>query len=397
MASPSQETPPHGPSGPHDRSALPRATRVVVKLGSAVVAPGGQLSTEEVTRITTDLAAVLARGVEIILVTSGAVASGFRALGLEAMPRTIVEKQAAAAVGQTRLMNAWAGAFALHRRAVGQVLLTGDDFDHPTRLHNARTTLETLLSRGVVPIINENDSVSFDEIRLGDNDRLSALVAGVLSAHALIILSTAPGVCRAGSSPPEVIHHFPGGVHEALTHVYAGTSAVGTGGMRTKLEAVAIAHDACAAAVITAGAGERPVSRVLAGESIGTFFAPPARARSTRSRYIGYAARSRGSITLDAGARKAIVERNASVLPSGITAVVGDFPARAVIDIRDENGATIARGVSAYAASEVRTLKGHRTSEIETLLGYCYSEEIVHRSNLVLLPGARAARPGAAP
>lgn len=380
-----------------DRSALSRATRVVVKLGSAVVAPGGQLSTDEVSRLAADMATVLTRGVEVVLVTSGAVASGFRALGLDAMPRTIVEKQAAAAVGQTRLMNAWADAFARHGRAVGQVLLTADDFDHRTRLHNARTTLLTLLSRGVVPIINENDSVSFDEIRLGDNDRLSALVSSVVSAHALIILSTAPGVCEAGVSPPRVIDHFQGGVQEAFGHVYSGTSAVGTGGMRTKLEAVAIAHEACVAAIITAGAGERPVSRVLAGESLGTFFAPPGRARSTRRRYIGYAARSRGSITLDAGARRAIVERNASVLPSGVIAVVGDFPARAIIDIRDERGTTIARGVSAYSASEVRTLQGHLTSEIEPLLGYCYSEEIVHRSNLVLLPGARAAHPGAAP
>jgi glutamate 5-kinase len=362
----------------------------VVKLGSAVIAPGGELSEAGVARLASDMASVAARGVEIVVVTSGAIASGFRALGLSAMPRTIVEKQAAAAVGQCRLMSAWADGFGAHGRAVGQVLLTGDDFDHPGRMHNARTTLLALLSRGVVPIINENDSVSFDEIRLGDNDRLSALVTGLVGAQALVILSTAPGVLEAGgSATSRVIPEFPGGVAEAFSHVRDGTSAVGTGGMATKLAAVGIAGDAGAMAVIAAGVEASPVSRVLAGEMLGTFFAPPARVKSTRRRYIGYAARTRGIIVIDDGARQALVERGSSVLPSGVLDVVGAFDARAIVEIRGRDGTTIARGVCAYAADEVRKIRGCRTTEIEKLLGYCYSEEVVHRDDLVVLPAAR--------
>src|SRR5262245_25572860 len=175
--------------GTNGRPTLTAAGRIVVKLGSAVVAPGGQLNESRVAALAADFAASIARGVELTIVSSGAIASGFASLGLGSMPRSIVEKQAAAAVGQHRLMRAWSDGFAAQERAVAQVLLTSDDFDHRQRLLNARRTLAELLTRGVVPIINENDSVSFDEIKLGDNDRLSALVAGLVDAEALVILS----------------------------------------------------------------------------------------------------------------------------------------------------------------------------------------------------------------
>jgi glutamate 5-kinase len=381
------------------RSQLAAARRVVVKLGSAVIAPDGVLSESHVAALAADIASCFPRGIDVVIVTSGAVASGFRSLGLDAMPRTIAEKQAAAAVGQSRLMSAWAAGFAAHQRAVGQVLLTGDDFDHARRSHNARTTLLTLLARGVVPIINENDSVSFEEIKLGDNDRLSALVTGLIGAHALIILSTAAGVYEHGREGPNarVIHEFFGGVADAYAHVRTGKSGVGTGGMSTKLDAVAIAGDAGAVAVISAGATQRPVSRVLAGETLGTVFAPPQRTKSTRRRHIAYAARVRGTLVIDDGAGRAILERGASLLPAGVVEVQGEFAAKQTVEIRGRDGVAIARGICAYDSAEVRKIRGLKTSAIEKALGYVYAEEVVHRNDLVVLPVMRArSMPGSA-
>jgi glutamate 5-kinase len=382
-------------SGPH--SALqPVSTIVVIKVGSAVLAPQGELDTRAVAALASDIARACATSRDAtglplrpVLVSSGAIASGFRALGLQAPPKTIVLKQAAAAVGQARLMAAWGKAFAKHDLTTAQVLLTADDLDHRTRHLNARNTLCALLDRGVVPIINENDSVSFAEIKLGDNDRLSALVAGLVSASRLIILSTAQGLYSdfatkgVGSPIVPVVTSL----SQARALVTTSTSGVGTGGFGAKLDAIAIAAAAGVPATIAGGAVPRVVSRLLAGEQLGTHFPLSTRRVGARKRWIALASRSKGTLVVDAGAARAIVRKGASLLPSGICHVEGTFTRGATVDVREESSlGAIARGRVAYDASEVRRIAGHRSKDITSLLGYVYRDEVIHRDDLTLLP-----------
>jgi glutamate 5-kinase len=373
------------------RSQLIAARKVVIKLGSAVVAPDGTLSPARVAALAADVQSVMATGVQVIIVSSGAVASGFRALGLANKPKTIVQKQAAAAVGQQRLMRAWDDAFAAGANPypVAQVLLTADDFDHRARMLNAKRTLGELVSRRVVPIINENDSVSFDEIKLGDNDRLSALVAGLMQVDALVILSSVDGLFDkwpAGKRISAIAD-----VAAAMQHVSSAVSNVGTGGMQTKLEAAGVCADAGIATVMTAGSHDRPVSRVLAGEDLGTFVAPAgaARVRRSRQRWIGYATRVRGTIIVDDGAKRAILDRGASLLPKGIRDVIGSFPANSPIEIAGLDKQPFARGLTPYDANEVRAIAGKASDEIESILGSCIAEEVVHRDDMAVKSPAR--------
>jgi len=369
------------------RPPLSGSRRLVVKLGSALLAPAGRLDPAAVARLAADIADV-ARTREVCIVSSGAVASGFRLLGLDRPPKTIVGKQAAAAVGQSLLMRAWAEAFAPLNRNVAQVLLTADDLDHRTRLLNARRTLAELLAHSILPIINENDSVAFDEIKLGDNDRLSALVAAAIGADLLVILSSVRGLFEAGD-PARVIPLVRDPAAAAL-HVRPGTSDVGTGGMTTKLQAAAIAGDAGIPTVIAGGNDDRVLARLLAGESTGTYIQPAPRRRAARKGWIGHSTRVRGSLVVDAGARAAIESRGASLLPSGILAVEGDFISGAAVDIRTDDAPPFARGIAAYAADELRRLRGKRSDQIEPTLGYAYSDEAIHRDDLVILRPAPA-------
>lgn len=369
-----------------DRSQLVAARKVVIKLGSAVVAPDGTLSPNRVAAIAADVRTVMARGVQVILVSSGAVASGFRALGLTSKPKTIVQKQAAAAVGQQRLMRAWDDAFAAGANpvAVAQVLLTADDFDHRARMLNAKRTLGELVARGVVPIINENDSVSFDEIKLGDNDRLSALVAGLMQVDALVVLSSVDGLFDTWPHGRRI--SAVSDVAAALQHVSSETSSVGTGGMSTKLEAAGVCAEAGIATVMAAGTHERPISRLLAGEDLGTFIAPAgaARVRRSRQRWIGYATRVRGTIVVDDGAKRAISERGASLLPKGVRDVIGSFPANSPVEVAGLDGQSFARGLTPYDANEIRAIAGRSSDEIEKILGVCLAEEVIHRDDMAV-------------
>jgi glutamate 5-kinase len=378
--------------------SLPVSNIVVIKIGSAVLAPSGELDARAVNALARDIAraceaalATTSEPLRPVIVSSGAIASGFRALGLDAPPKTIMLKQAAAAVGQARLMAAWGKAFAKHGRTTAQVLLTADDLDHRARHLNARNTLCTLLHQGVVPIINENDSVSFAEIKLGDNDRLSALVAGLVSARRLIILSTAHGLysdfASLGAASPIVP------VITSLSHarafVTASTSGVGTGGFGAKLDAVAIAAAAGVPATIAGGAVPRVVSRLIAGEQVGTHFPPSIGRVGARKRWIALASRAKGTLTIDAGAARAILRRGASLLPSGILRVEGSFSRGATVDVREEHAAhALARGRVAYDAHEVQQIAGHRSTAIVSLLGYIYRDEVIHRDDLTVLPRA---------
>ncbi|MFN9976481.1 MAG: glutamate 5-kinase [Phycisphaerae bacterium] len=368
------------------KSVIDQPRRVVVKVGSAVLADAGGLSLDSVRRLASQIAALRVDGVDVVLVSSGAIASGFRALGLARPPKLIRQKQAAAAIGQQRLMAAYSDAFARHTITVGQVLLTADDFDHRLRFLNARHTLETLLEHGVVPIINENDSVSFAEIKLGDNDRLAALTAAMLRADLLVMLSTATGLW---SSRTRNVIPVVDSVDTARRHVRPEKSGVGTGGMFTKLDAAEIVTRLGIPCVVASGSEPNVLPRLLAGASIGTrFLARPSRVDSRR-RWIGFSARSKGSIRIDAGAARAIVERGASLLPSGITGVEGGFDAGSVIDIRADRE-TIARGLSAYSADEIARIKGRKAAEIASVLGYSHCDEVVHRDDLILARGGES-------
>jgi glutamate 5-kinase len=292
-------------------------------------------------------------------------------------------------------MSAWAEAFAPHRRPVAQVLLTAEDLGHRPRFLNARRTLLELLDRGAVPIINENDSVSYEEIKFGDNDRLSALVCGLVQADLLLMLSSVNGLYAAGQ-PGQVVP-LVGDPLDADVHIRTDRSEVGTGGMITKVQAAAITTSAGVPAIISGGNVPNVIARVLAGEALGTLFAPAPKATAARKRWIGAAARVRGHITVDPGAREAITQRGASLLPSGVSAVHGRFESGAVVEVRGSDSQPLARGVAAYSSDEIERLRGKRSADIASILGYAYADEIVHRNDLVLLPARRAPAPAATP
>ncbi len=375
------------------------AKRVIVKIGSAVLAPDGRLEPKIVAQLARDVCGVLDLGrARVVIVSSGAVASGFRALGLSKPPKEIVGKQAAAAIGQPRLMSAWSDALeAAGERAAAQVLLTAEDIDHRVRFLNARRTLEALLDAGVVPIVNENDSVSFQEIRLGDNDHLSSLVATLVSADLLVILSGVAGVWDAGRSrkgPPVIVPEIRS-LAEGLAHVRDGTSGVGTGGMATKIRAACAAAGLGVHVVIADGTLEGVIGRAVAGEAVGTRF--PARshggadaggrATASRKRWIGFSARPRGTLVVDAGAQKAMTARGASLLPGGLVEVVGKFERGALVEIAGPERVVFARGLAGYSDAELRAISGKKTAQIAAALGYHYADEAVHRDDLAIIEG----------
>ncbi|MGP1272317.1 MAG: glutamate 5-kinase [Phycisphaerales bacterium] len=355
---------------------------VVVKVGSGVVAPAGTLDRERLTRLAIDLVEVVRVGWRAVIVSSGAVAAGLARLGLASMPTTIVAKQAAAAVGQSRLVNAWANAFEPFGITVAQVLLTAEDLDHRARFLNARRTLEALIEQGVVPVINANDSVSHDTSHFGDNDRLSARVASALDADRLIILSVVDGILDASD---RVVPEF-GDAREAARLLRDELSSVGTGGMRAKIDAAGMAAAAGVEVTIAGGAVPGVLSRVASGERVGTRI----RAGSTssaRKRWIAHAAKPKGAVIVDDGAALALVRGGASLLPAGVVGVRGAFEAGAVVEIQREDGTAIARGLASYGSADTARLAGKRSDEIVGVLGYLYAEEIVHRADMQLLAG----------
>ncbi len=364
---------------------LPRVHRLVVKIGSAVLAPDGQLERANVRRLADELARVHATGVQITIVSSGAVASGFRALGLESPPKAIAQKQAAAAVGQPRLMAAWQEAFARHDIATAQALYTGEDLQSRHRFLNTRRTLAELLDRRVIPIVNENDTTSFDEIKLGDNDRLSALTADLVAADLLLILSTAHGLYRAGTRSEVIPSVSARELIEAERHIRPEKSATGVGGMTTKLSAAGYASSWGIPTIVAGGAIDDVVSRVLAGEVVGTLFEARPRRTAAKKRWLHAAARAAGVIIVDDGAARAITQRNASLLPGGIVKIEGDFDAGAPVEVRDRAGTALARGVTSYSSADLTLIRGKRSSQIQSILGSCYSEEAIHRNDLMML------------
>ena len=368
------------------RSAITRAKRVVVKVGSSsLTTAAGGIDPERVRALVDTLAGAQARGTEIVLVSSGAIAAGLAPLSLRRRPRDLARQQAAASVGQGILVHRYTEEFARHGQVTGQVLLTLDDVTRRGHYRNAQRTFVTLLEMGVVPIVNENDTVATTEIRFGDNDRLAALVAHLVHADLLVLLSDVDGLydgppSAAGSTLVAEVRH-----ESDLEHVTvgkAGKAGVGTGGMRTKLEAARIATGAGIPVILT---DATKVAPALAGETVGTLFHPTGRRRPTRLLWLAHATEGKGTIRLDAGAVRALTERRASLLPAGITAVTGSFAAGDPVDLLDPSGRAIARGLVNYDAAELPDLLGRSTRDLARELGASYEREVVHRDDMTLL------------
>jgi glutamate 5-kinase len=368
-------------------SLLARSRAVVVKIGTGVLtAPGGGIDRAVLDAIAGELAALTTQtpARRVVVVSSGAIALGVQQLGLDARPKRMDMLQACAAAGQGHLIRLWSEAFAPSKRVVAQVLLTHADLADRQRFLNARAALDALASRGAVPVINENDTVSVDEIAFGDNDSLSAQVANVARADVLVMLSVAPALLDdAGERVPFVA---PG--NRAIDRfIRTDTSTGGKGGMVTKVRAARAAAAAGATAVIASGRLPGVLTKLFAGEDVGTVFAPAPSPRSSRSHWIAHTLRARGTLIVDDGARKALVEGRRSLLPSGVREVRGSFRRGDPVDIAGADGKAFARGLAAYASGEMEQLQGHKTKEIADVLGYHLGEEAVHRDDLVLLDG----------
>ncbi|WP_164007571.1 glutamate 5-kinase [Pyxidicoccus trucidator] len=373
---------------PAGRTALRAARRVVVKIGTnALTNATGRFNRPHFDALGRDLLWA-AQGRELVVVSSGAIALGVERLGLPGRPKDIPGKQACAAVGQSRLMQAYEEAFSGAGRAVAQVLLTHEDVQDRRRYLNVKHALERLLAAGVVPVINENDTVSVDELKFGDNDTLAGLVAGVVEAEALVLLSDVEGLYTGDprrDEGAELMLSVEQVTPEVLALSGDTTSGVGTGGMATKVRAAARATESGIRCVITSGAVPGRLREVLEGEPVGTLFEPTGNRRSARAAWIAHALRPRGRITVDAGAREAIVTGKRSLLPSGVRGVEGDFGRGDPVDLADASGAVFARGLAAYDANELRRIAGRRTTDIEAVLGYRYLDEAVHRDDLAVL------------
>lgn len=374
------------------RLALTKARRVVVKIGSNTLtargAPGDSTSAKglpNLSRLAQQLLE-LAEDREVIVVSSGAIALGVERLGLAARPKDIPGKQACAAVGQSRLMRAWEEALAPH--VVAQVLLTHADVQDRRRYLNARHALERLLDEQVIPIINENDTVSVDEIKFGDNDALAALVAGLVGADALVILSDVDGLYDADPRNNPTAKQIPEvqQVTKAMLAAAGGSgSTVGTGGMTTKLLAAQRVTELGIRCVIAAGHTPAILTAIFDGAQTGTLFEPTQSSRHARTAWIAHALKPKGRLLVDAGAKAAVVERKKSLLPSGIREVQGTFSHGDPVDLVTDDGVAFARGLVAYGADELRKLKGLKTSQFEAALGYRGLDEAVHRDDLAVL------------
>lgn len=370
------------------RSKLASAHRIVVKVGSSSLTYStGKPNLTRLETLVRQLSDLHNRGLEVILVTSGAVGMGLSRLGFTRRPRNMPEKQAAAAVGQGLLMHLYEKLFAEYGITVGQVLLTREDFTHRSRFLNARHTLYTMLSLAIIPVINENDTVAVEEIKLGDNDTLAAMVASAVDADLLIILSDIDGLYTAhpGSDPNARLIDEVTEITPELERLAGGAgSRFGTGGMITKLSAARLAMHSGMPMVLAAAASDNVLRRIVAGENVGTVFWPCSRLEN-KKRWIAYGSAVQGALHVDAGAAEAITRRGKSLLPSGITAVQGEFELGNTVSIIDPNGKELARGIVNYSSQEVRLIMGHKTGDIEKILGYKDYDEVVHRNNLALL------------
>ena len=373
------------------RAVAADARRLVVKVGSSVLTQDGELRSRAFGEIARQVAGIRAAGREVVVVSSGAIAVGSRELGWKGPGRTIPEKQAAAAVGQIGLLDLYRRRFAKHGLAVAQVLVTRAGLANRERFVNARHTLEKLLELGVVPIVNENDTVATDEIRFGDNDNLSATLVNLVSANLLVILSDVDGLhveAPAADRPVSPIFDEVDAITPEVERAARGSvSAFGRGGMTTKLEAAQAAARCGAATVVCNGRTRDVLLRVAAGEPLGTLFLPGQRLAS-RKHWLAFTTRTRGALVIDSGAVRAVVEGGKSLLAAGIAEVRGEFGAGDAVACVDDAGRELARGLVAYSAEEIRRIARLPARDIPQVLGYSNGDEVIHRDHLVVLQEA---------
>ncbi len=373
------------------QEVLSRVRRVVLKLGSSVVTNPEGLDLPVIKGIVDDVCRHIKDGKEFIIVSSGAVAAGVRRVGLAEGARTIPQKQAAASVGQSLLMAAYDDAFAAHGIRVGQMLLTKDDIAHRHRYINARNTLTTLLAWHAVPVINENDTVMVDEIKLGDNDNLSALVATLADADLLVALTDMEGFmdCDPRTNPDACLIPLVEELNQDIIGLAGGSSSgAGRGGMATKLAAAVKAGKAGIPVIIAKGKVPNILSRVMEGELCGTLILPAKERLSARKHWILYNIDPEGVVTVDAGAADALLAKGKSLLPVGVVSLQGDFDPGAAVLVQDMSGRSLAKGLANYSSAEMRKIAGRNTAEIDWLLGYRRNEEAIHVDNMVLFDGS---------
>jgi glutamate 5-kinase len=362
------------------RDAVAAARRAVVKVGSSSLTSRGQLDPQRLDAIVDVVAARVAAGQQVVVVSSGAIAAGIGPLGLRARPRDLATQQAAASVGQLLLAERYSVSFERHGLQVGQVLLTADDLHRRGHYRNAERTLERLLALGVIPIVNENDTVATHEIRFGDNDRLAALVAHLVHADALVLLTDVDGLYtgKPGRPGAEFIPEVVSMADLAGVDISRSGSHVGSGGMMTKIDAAAIATSEGIPVVLSSST---KIAEALQGRS-GTLFHPAGDRSASRLFWLRHATTPRGSLVLDAGAVAAIVQRRMSLLPAGVTGVRGDFYSGEPVDLVGPDGVAVARGLVGYDAADLPPLLGKRTGDLPAE----FRRELVHRDDLVLLP-----------
>lgn len=369
---------------------IAKVKKIVVKIGTGVLTTeDGYVDKKQIQRLAEQVVELKKLGYHVVVVSSGAVGSGMGELGIEKRPGTLPELQAVAAIGQSKLISAYDDCFKLHGYHAAQILLTREDFEDRQRYLNTCNTIHTLFQLNAIPVVNENDTISVDEIKFGDNDALSALVTNLLNAELLIILSSVDGLYDkfpTGKSKAAVIPVVENVSDETRQLAFDFKTKRGVGGMQTKLEAASVVTNAGEAMIIANGRTDGVLKKIVQGMHIGTLFLPKEEKMTSRKRWIGYTIKPRGAIYVDEGAMHALTEKGKSLLASGIVSVEGTFHKGDTISVcGKENGAIIARGMTNYSSEEIERIKGCSTSHIAKVLGYKLYDEVIHRDNMVIL------------
>ncbi len=363
--------------------------RVVVKLGTSVLTSGSKsLDKAHMVELARQMASLMKSGVEVVLCTSGAIAAGREHLGYPELPETVANKQLLAAVGQSQLILAWSQLFSIYGLHVGQLLLTRADLHDRERYLNARDSLNALLANGIIPIINENDAVATNEIKVGDNDNLSARAALLCDADLLILLTDQKGLFDADprSNPDAKLIKQVVNIDDSLRNLAGGAvSGLGTGGMATKLQAADIARRAGIEVIIASGHHPKVIFDAVCQREVGTHFTALENPLESRKQWILAGPKTKGRLVLDAGAVTAVTQKGRSLLSKGIISVSGQFERGATLQLVDETGREVARGMSRYSAKDLQVIAGKHSNEIESLLGYDYGDAVVHRNDMVVL------------
>jgi glutamate 5-kinase len=371
------------------KTILRTRNKIVIKIGTNLLADKEKgINLERMNEIAKNVASLQRRGKQVVLVSSGAIGAGVAALKMKGSPKTIPEKQATAAIGQPLLMEAYENAFRKQECTIAQILLTKDDFTNRARYLNAKNTFSVLLDKGVVPIINENDTVAVEEIKLGDNDNLSALVANLIEADLLIILSDIDGLFSDDPTKNYNAELIP--IVEKITPqleklAKSSKTELSTGGMITKIQAAKRCVSAGIAMIIANGKNPKALEEIFSGDFKGTLFLPAEKKLNVRKKWIGFVSHANGYIVVDDGAKNALLKRQKSLLPSGILEVHGEFKAHDTISVRDMEGTEIAKGVTGFSSMDLGKIKGKKTSELEKILNCKSCDEVIHRDNLVLI------------